>query len=576
MATFKPTILSVIPPPLTVESAETVKWRRAVEKARIVKEVGGITGVDIHPVTQDVLVTASRIHMYDALFQDKKSFYANSHFTLFSASFRRPDGRLIVAGNQAGSVLVYDANSSKPLRDFNDPKTRHTGAVRKSLFYGRNQVLTFSDDKTVRLWDLADGRLLTQFGKQSITLDTSQGATSSVVTGSNATGTTSSIVTGSNAIGATSSIGATLCPRFGVIGSVSESNTAHTGYVRSGCIVDMSTCIASGSYDSTVKLWDPRGDGCRAVKEFSVDLPVESLFANKSLILVSAGKSVFVYDIIGGRILSVIKNCHTKTITCMGMYNQEYFMTGSLDGVLKVFKFDTLTEVTQFKHPSVQILSLATSDNSVVVGSSEGTVYAHCIKKSILEGKESDIVSKGEKRVSSDRVEMKEENVVVVDGNERSSRQKLRKCDKLLKNYQFTQALDSVVRNHYLKGRRCDRVHSDLVVSFMQELIRRDVLKRAMTGLKDKQLKRFLRFLTSNLQSPPFHRTLLDVTHAFFEVFASQITSDLTIDSDGKVTSEEDIGHYFLKLKSKIDLEFDTLDMMTSLAGQVKIIIDNS
>ena len=585
MATFKPTILSVIPAPLTVESPETVKWTRAVQKPRIVKELGGITGLDIHPLTHDVLVTASRIHMYDYLFQDKKSFYANSHFTLFSASFRRPDGRLIVAGNQAGSVLVYDATSSKPLRDFNHPKTRHSAAVRKSLFYGRNQVLTFSDDKSVRLWDLADGHLLTQFGKQSISLDTSLGTSvdtkpNSIGTGSNAIGTGSNAIgTGSNAIGTTSAIGTALCPRFDTIGSVSDSNTAHTGYVRAGCIVDLNMCIASGSYDSTVKLWDARGDTSRAVRDISVNLPVESMFANKSLLFVSAGKSIFVYDLVGGKILSVIRNCHTKTITCMSMYNEEYFMTGSLDGVLKVFKFDTLTEVTQFKHPSVQILNLASSDNSVVVGSSEGTIYAHCIKKSILQGEQSDLdVSKGDKKrmkVASDEMDLKRENVVVVDADERTVRPKLKKCDKFLKSYQFTHALDSVLRNHYLKGKRCERVDSDMVVSLMQELIRRNVLKRAMSGLKDKQLKRFAKFLTSNLQTPSFHRTLLDVAHAFIEVFGSQITSDLRIDSDGKVTSEEEIGHYFLKLKSKIDLEFDTLDMMTSLAGQVKIIIDN-
>ena len=568
MAAFKPTILSVIPGPLTVQSPERMKWTRAVQKARIVKELGAITGLDIHPLTHDVLITASRIHMYDYLFQDKKSFYANSHFTLFSATFRRPDGRLMVAGNQVGSVLVYDANSSKPLRDFNHPKTRHSAAVRKSLFYGRNQVLTFSDDKSVRLWDLADGHLLTQFGKQSISLDTSLGTTDTEP---------NSIGTGSNAIGTTSAIGTTLCPRFDTIGSVSDSNTAHTGYVRTGCIVDFNTCIASGSYDSTVKLWDPRGDTSKAIKDFSVKLPIESMFANKSLIFVSAGKSIFVYDLIGGKILSIIKNCHTKTITCMSMYNEEYFMSGSLDGVLKVFKFDTLTEVTQFKHPSVQILNLASSDNSVVVGSSEGTVYAHCIKKSILEGEESDLdVSKGDKKrmkVASDRMDL---NVVVVDANEGTFRPKLKKCDKFLKNYQFTHALDSVLRNHYLKGKRSEKVDSDMVVSLMQELIRRNVLERAMSGLKDKQLKRFAKFLTSNLETPSFHRTLLDVTHAFIQVFGSQITSDLRIDSNGKVTSQEEVGHYFLKLKSKIDLEFDTLDMMTSLAGQVKIIIDNS
>lgn len=516
MALFKPTILSVIPPPLNVESIETVKWAKAVQKPRIVKELGAITGLDIHPLTRDVLVTASRIHMYDELFQDKKSFYSNSHFTLFSASFRRNDGRLIVTGNQVGSVLVYDATSSKPLRDFNNPKTRHSAAVRKSLFYGRNQVLTFSDDKSVRLWDLADGHLLTQFGKQ---LDAELSDDSTI-------------------------------------------STAHSGYVRAGCIVDFNNSIASGSYDSTVKMWDPRENHHQPIKTFSVKNPVESMFAKKSLIMVSAGKSIYAYDIVAGKILQEIRNTHTKTITCLSSYNDEYFMSGSLDGVLKIFNL-TFKEVAQFKHPSTQILNMATHEKHVVVGSSEGTVFAHLVKKSVLEGQDEDVKRKIKSELN---IPVLESNVVVVDANKTAHhREKLRECDKFMKTYQFTNALDSVLKKYYFKGRNKDHMNPEVVVSVMQEMIRRSVLKRAMSGLKGKQLKRLAKFLTTHLENPHFHRTMLDVTHAFVETFGSQVASD-----------EEILGHYFPQIHEIINNEFETLSLMTSLGGQIKLILDNS
>lgn len=520
MAAFKPTILSVIPPPLNVESVETVKWAKAVQKPRIIKELGAITGLDIHPLTHDVLVTASRIHMYDELFQDKKSYYANSHFQLFSASFRRNDGRLIVAGNQVGTVVVYDMNATKPLRDFSNPKTRHSAAVRKSLFYGRNQVLTFSDDKSVRLWDLADGHLLAEFGRQH--RDSSSDAESST-----------------------------------------NSSTSHLGYVRAGCIVDYNNSIASGSYDGTVKLWDPRENQQKPITTFSVRSPIESLFSKKSLMVVSAGKSIFVYDLIAGKILHEIRNTHTKTITCMADYNDEYFMSGSLDGVLKIFN-STFKEVAQFKHPSTQILNIAAHDWHIVVGSSEGTVFAHSIKKSILEGQEEEVVV--EEKTSAEPMDVDPESQIFVvdDGYSKSAKDKLRECDRFMTKYQFSNALDSVLRKFYFKGRNKDYKDPEIVVSVMQEMIRRDVLKRAMRGLEDKKLKRLARFLASHLENPSFHRTMLDVTHAFVEEFGSQVDSD------------ETIKHYFPKLKDMIDNEFDTLSLMTSLSGQVKLIIDSS
>ena len=320
--------------------------------------------------------------------------------------------------------------------------------------------------------------------------------------------------------------------------------------------------IASGSYDRTIKLWDPRENHHQPIKTFSVANPVESMFAKKSLIMVSGGKSIFVYDIVGGKMLHEIRNTHTKTITCMSDYNDEYFMSGSLDGVLKIFN-STFSEVAQFKHPSTQILNMSTHEKHVVVGSSEGTVFAHLIKKSILEDQDEDVKSKI--RVEEKHVDI-QNNVVVVDKNPTDfHKEKLRECDMLMRKYQFTNALDSTLRKYYFLGRNKDHMNPEIVVSVMQEMIRRSVLKRAMTGLKDKQLKRLAKFLTTFLGHPSYNRTILDATYAFAEVFGSSAALD-----------EEILGYYFPKIQEKINLEYETLSLMTSLAGQVKLILDNS
>lgn len=169
MLRYKPLIRSTLPLEEEDVGQETGIWRRAVGSEREVKHMSGITGLDLHPLTSDLLVTSNRIMTYDVHMDEKKSFYNNSPMAKYGARFRPTDGRLIGVGSQSGRVFIYDSISSKPLRELSDPqsKDRHTSAVRSIAWLKDNQILSCSDDRGIKVWDLADGSMVREFTDSS-------------------------------------------------------------------------------------------------------------------------------------------------------------------------------------------------------------------------------------------------------------------------------------------------------------------------------------------------------------------------------------------------------------------------
>ena len=78
----------------------------------------------------------------------------------------------------------------------------------------------------------------------------------------------------------------------------------HGDYVRCADFMPgtMSSMIVSGSYDSTVRLWDPRTGSNSAVMTFKHAAPVEDVLSLPSgtTVLAAADNSVSVLDLVGG------------------------------------------------------------------------------------------------------------------------------------------------------------------------------------------------------------------------------------------------------------------------------------
>ena len=154
----------------------------------------------------------AQVIIYDALTNEVEASLTRFMDVAHGATFRS-DGRLIVAGGQLPLVQVFDVATRSCLRQFRG----HTGAIRVTRFAADNtHVVSMSDDKTVRLWDLTTEQSL-------LTLD-----------------------------------------------------QAHTDYIRGGCASVASHDVwYSGGYDHAVKTWDVRSSSRTQMAVYDHGAPVE-------------------------------------------------------------------------------------------------------------------------------------------------------------------------------------------------------------------------------------------------------------------------------------------------------------
>ena len=145
--------------------------------------------------------------------------------------------------------------------------------------------------------------------------------------------------------------------------------TSHTDYVRSGQFSTSSPhLLLTGSYDGSARLFDSRSGEAEMVfgrqgATSSSTAPVEQvlMFPSGTVILCSAGPILRVWDLVaGGKCMRAMSN-HQKTITSLAFNgNASRLLTGSLDHMVKVYDVGTYKVVHTMRYPA-PILSLAVS-----------------------------------------------------------------------------------------------------------------------------------------------------------------------------------------------------------------------
>ncbi|KAM7287111.1 U3 small nucleolar RNA-associated protein 15 homolog [Ixodes scapularis] len=312
MADFKSVQVFSYPRAGVKTTEDTVYWKR-LSLPVTVKDIAAINYVDISPEEpySFAITCSSRVQVFNPVSREITCRLSKFSKAACGGIFR-DDGRLIAAGGEDGAVKLFDIKTKSLLRQF----TGHKGPAQRCAFTrGGTQLLSFSDDTTVALWDIpGQARVL--------------------------------------------------------------SIDAHDDYVRCGAVCKAHPdVVLSGSYDHHAKLFDLRSSD--AVVTVNHEAPVESvlMFPTGGIFLTAGGPSIRVWDVVAGRLLAQVTQ-HHKTVTCLKLASDgQRLLSGSLDRHVKIFDVATYQVVHSLDYPSpVLSLDISPQDQVLVVGMTSGLI----------------------------------------------------------------------------------------------------------------------------------------------------------------------------------------------------------
>jgi len=399
----------------------------------------------------------------------------------------RRDGRVMVAGDESGAIQVFDIGSRAILKTWKE----HKQPVWATKFSPKEPtaLMSVSDDRTVRLWDLPSQESVTTF-------------------------------------------------------------VGHQDYVRCGGFMpgQASNLLLSGSYDQTVKLWDPRSP-TSAVMTFKHAAPVESVMPMPSgtTVLAAADSQVSVLDLVAARPLHILKS-HQKTVTSLSLAsNSTRLISGGLDGHVKIFETTAWNVVAGSKYPS-PILSLcvipagaAREDRHLAVGLQNGNLSL----KTRLSGQQK-VKEKARKR------EMQALLSGNIEELDKKTQKKSRGLEKRLRGQDFTgEGADIIIEgrpkghlkpkpweNSLRKGKYATALDLVLLennlsntVTLLTALRHRSATRAALQGRDDVSLQPVFKWVCKHITDPRYVKLCVDVGMLILELYAEHMGESVEIDA---------------------------------------------
>ncbi|KAH8170557.1 U3 small nucleolar RNA-associated protein 15 [Sarocladium implicatum] len=426
------------------------------------------------------VTTGTRVQLFSARTRKLQKTITRFGDVARSGEVRR-DGRVLVAGDDSGTVQVFDVGSRAVLRTWKVHK-QPVWATRWSET-DLTSLLSASDDKTVRLWDLPSNDPVRTF-------------------------------------------------------------VGHNDYVRSANFMPgtMSNMVVSGSYDTTVKLWDPRAGRDSAVMTFKHAAPVEDVLSMPSgtTVLAAAGNSVSVLDLVAGKPLRMITN-HQKTVTSLSLASEgRRLVTGGLEGHVKVFETTGWNVVYTKKYQS-PVLSVkvipdsgdAASDKHLAVGMQSGVLsLVTRMSKAAAEKerqREKEMAAllggtidqldaqkkKRKRRAENDlQLEAQGQGADVIIANESSSRKKKEQAwQRDLRHGRYSSALDRVLD-------RSDPTYAPAsVLTLLTALRHRDAVRSALSGRDEETVGPVLKWATAHVGDPRHASAAIEVALHLLDLY---------------------------------------------------------
>lgn len=412
----------------------------------------------------------------------------------------RADGRTLCAGGDSGSLQVFDVSSRAILKTWKE----HTQAVHTARWNPADltSLMSTSDDMSVRTWDLG--------GQDSV----------------------------ARCVG-------------------------HTDYVRCGSWMPGQSAglLVSGSYDQTVRIWDPRA-AQKAVMTFKHAAAVEDVLPLPSgtSVLSAADNQVAVLDLVGAKVQRTLR-AHQKTVTSMCLAsNSTRLVSGSLDGHVKVFETTGWTLVAGAKYASpvlsVDVIPAPTStphaereDRHLAVGLQSGVLslktrivgkqralqkrreaeMAALVAGTIASFDAKSAAQKKRKKRAADHAARLQgldyngfsaEHVLETHDTSRTKRVKIAQWDAALRRLDYGKALDIAIQ-----GR-----NTDVVLTVLTALEQRSALRTALAGRNEVTLQPVLRWLAKHLADARHVELLSRASIVLLELYAHVLGQSAAVD----------------------------------------------
>ncbi|KAH7887700.1 WD40 repeat-like protein [Phlebopus sp. FC_14] len=497
-------------PPATKHGAESRYWRQFKHPV-FIKEYAPVTSVQFSPAKPHryAVTAATRVQIYAPRTQKVTKTISRFKDVARSGNIR-PDGKLLVAGDDTGLVQIFDINSRAILRTLDSHK--QPVHVTKFSPLSPTQVLSCSDDTTVKLWDVPSQAEVVTF-------------------------------------------------------------SSHADYVRCGEVSSSNPhLILAGSYDTTMRLFDARSGECEMVMggDASGAAPVEQVLMVPSgtIALSVAGPILRVWDLnAGGRCIRALSN-HQKTITSLAFHaDAGRLLTGSLDQLVKVYDINTYKVVHTMRYPAaVLCIAISPDDTHIAAGMADGTLSVRRRQRktgdsgvnygnALGSGTYESLLGGTLPMIGQGRVKSKTRSKPLGDVDElkvesRRAR-RLKEYDRFLKNFKYSAALDSVLRKN---------VPSVTTFSLIQELIHRDGLRSALSGRDDVLLEPVLRLLIKHVTDPRFGDMVCDVSALLIEMYAPVLGQSPMIDT------------LFLRLQKKVQAEVRFQKELAKARGTLEMV----
>ena len=439
------------------------------------------------------MTASTRVHLYDARLNLQRTI---SRFkdTAYCGVLRS-DGKLVAAGGENGIVQIFDAGSRSLLRQM----TQHKRPVHcVSFAHDKLHLLSAGDDATVRWWDVASGNQLAR-------LD------------------------------------------------------GHTDYVRTAALSPQSEeLIATGGYDHMCKLWDVRSN--EQVASFDHGLPIESIafFPSESLILTAGGQKICCWDVASRRMLHQFQ-AHQKTISVVKIVQAEgelRVLTGSLDGIIKVFDPATFKMLYSSKYPApVMSLDIAPDANTLAVGLADGTLSFRK-RKPPPKDKRSEYTPKLTAAnyryfFRNQSGPASEEDLVVA----KQKKAALAEHDKLLRKFLYADALDKSIATQ----------RPEVVFAVIEELNARGGLHLALRGRDSDSLSTIVYFLGKHIRDPRYTKDAAAISNEILDMYPMPLSTD----EDGELI------HALSILRERTQQEVVTCKHFMELRGIVEMIMSS-